>query len=245
MGWFIDWWQGLGLTGQIMACAAIPSTIVLILQAILIVIGAGFGGDSDGFDSDGSDADIDGFDGDTADGGADGFDSDGFDSDSLDYDHEAMLDHDVFHHHHPAAPEHAVKIISIRGIIAFFAIGGWAGIVAVTSGMRTIWAVQIALLSGAAAMILASFVIKLALNMQSSGNISLNNAVSQIAEVYITIPPARSNTGKVMMILQERFTEIDAVTDSAEAIRPNTKVEVIGLANKDCLIVRPITDIVP
>ena len=44
------------------------------------------------------------------------------------------------------------------------------------------------------------------------------------------------------MLLQERFVEVDAVTDSELEIRPKTKVEVVGLANKDCLVVSPVEE---
>ena len=133
-----------------------------------------------------------------------------------------------------------VRILTVRGIVAFFAIGGWAGLAALTAGIRPLFSIQIALLSGVAAMLLASFAIRFALKMQSSGNISLRNALSQTAEVYITIPPSRSNIGKVTMVLQERFIEADAVTDFETPIKPNTKVEIVGLASADCVVVSPV-----
>ena len=277
MGWFLDWWQSIGLIGQIMACMAIPTSIILLLQAILMLIGAGFGGDGDGgidsdgadtgfdgidtdgadvgfdgIDADGADAGFDGFETDGADVGFDGFDAngadigvDGFDAngaDGIDAHGDVVLGSAVGKE--PAGSDsESLRILTVRGVIAFFAIGGWAGLAALTAGIPAIWSIQIALLSGVAAMILASVVIRFALRMQSSGNIDLRNAVDQIAEVYIKIPPLRSNTGKVMMLLQERYTEIDAVTDNEEAIKPYTKVVITGLASRDCLIVRPITEI--
>lgn len=233
MEWFHVWWQGLGLVGQVMACAAIPMTIVMFLQLILMIIGVGFGGDSDGdFDSDELDFDSD-------------VDAD-FDVD-LDLDAGADADfsiedvtgaeaaaHDGGHHND------SMRILTVRGIVAFFALGGWAGLAALTAGIAPLWSIQIALLSGVAAMLVASVVIRFALRMQSSGNIILKNAVSQTAEVYITIPPLRSNTGKITMVLQERFVELDAVTDSTGALKPKTKVEVVGTMGKDCLVVSPV-----
>ena len=218
MEWFSSWWQTLGLAGQIMACAAISMSVVMILQTLLLIIGVGFGGeaDGDGFDSGGFD-EVD-------------FDEIDFDGDSGDFDAGAS-----------GAYHGALRIFTIRGIVAFFAIGGWAGLAALSAGIPTLFSVQIALLSGAAAMLLASIAIRFALKMQSSGNIDLRNAVSLTADVYITIPPSRSGTGKVTMLLQERFSEIDAITDNAEALKPQTKVEVTGLENKDCLIVKPLS----
>ncbi|MCL2226915.1 MAG: hypothetical protein FWB97_04730 [Oscillospiraceae bacterium] len=134
------------------------------------------------------------------------------------------------------------RVFTVRGIVAFFALGGWAGLAALSAGIPTLWSIQIALLAGAAALMLASFVIRLALRMQDSGNLNINNALSQPGEVYITIPPSRTKAGKVMLLLQERFVELDAVTDNETALSPKTKVEVIGVIDNDCLLVRPITE---
>ena len=255
-----------------MACTAIPTSIILILQAIMMLVGAGIGGDSDGVDSDGADAGVDSFDADGTDAGFDGFDADGsdagfdgfdadgadagfdsFDADAAgaggdgldaeiaDIDGDSLMDSHLSHGAHGHGAD-TLRIFTVRGIIAFFAIGGWAGLAAITSGIPTIWSVQIALLSGVAAMIVASVVIKFALRMQSSGNIDLRNAIAQSGEVYITIPPSRSNTGKVMMLLQDRFVELDAITDEAEPIKSNTTVVIVGLRDKDCLIVRPLPE---
>ena len=210
MAWFTDWWQGLGLAGQVMACAAIPMTVVMLLQLVLMIIGIGPGGESDS---------------DTDDGAVDP---------EMDTDHPA---------NEAGSNSNSIwKIFTIRGIVAFFALGGWAGLAALTAGIPLVWAIQIAVLAGVAALLLASIAIRLALRMQDSGNISLKNAVSQVAEVYITIPPSRSKIGKVTMLLQERFVEVDAVTDCEAEIRPSAKVEVIGLAGKDCLLVRPLEE---
>ena len=200
MEWFFDWWRNLGLVGQIMACAAIPMTVVMLIQLILMIIGSGFGDSDSDFDGDASD-----------DGDGDG----GSNTD-------------------------IARIFTIRGIVAFFALGGWAGLAALTAGISEFFSIWIAVLSGAAAMLLASLAIKFALRMQSSGNINIVNAVAKTAEVYITIPPRRSNTGKVTLVLQERFVELDAVTDNEDPIKPYTKVEVVGVTNGDCLVVRPL-----
>ena len=42
----ITWWTSLDLAQQIFACIAIPSTLILLIQTILLLIGLG-GGDGD------------------------------------------------------------------------------------------------------------------------------------------------------------------------------------------------------
>jgi hypothetical protein len=54
MAWFSDWWGALGLTEQVLYCIAVPSTLLLIIQAVLIIVGAG----GEGLDTD-ADAEFD------------------------------------------------------------------------------------------------------------------------------------------------------------------------------------------
>jgi len=205
--WFSLWWNNLGLIGQVMACAAIPMTVVMFLQMILMIIGVGFGGETDG--------DID-------DGAIDS------NAETTPPDSRGSSNTSTF------------KIFTIRGIVAFFALGGWAGLAALAAGLHPFWAIQISLFIGVCALLLASIIIRLALRMQTSGNINLNNAISQTAEVYIRIPSERSDKGKVTMILQDRFVELDAVTDNETDIMPESKVKVEAIIDEDCLVVSPV-----
>jgi hypothetical protein len=193
-----------------MACAAIPMTIVMVLQAILMLIGVGVFGDGDG------DVDVD-----------------------VDTDYDALVDansvtgvHGVHHDFQ--------KIITVRGIVAFFALGGWAGLAALSLGLSPLFAIPISLIVGAVAMSVASFVIRMALRMQQSGNLDIKNALSHEAEVYIKIPASQAGVGKITMVLQERFVEINAVTDHEEELTSKTKVTVVKIIDKDCVVVRPV-----
>ena len=261
MEWFSVWWEELGLLGRIFACSAIPMTVVMILQFILLVIGVGFGSEADGdveVDSDaGADFDTDGelgLDGNIdygvdigVDTGIDigvdtGIDTDGdTDGDAVLGEISSYLDKSV-KEVDGRSNTSILKIFTIRGIVAFFALGGWAGLAAMSAGVSAFWAIQIAVFVGVAALLLASIMIRLALRMQESGNLNLMNTLEHTAEVYIRIPPARTDKGKVTMLLQERFVELDAVTDSDVEIVPNSKVEIVALADSACLVVRQLAD---
>ena len=57
----IEWWSALGLTAQVFYCIAVPATLVLIVQTLLLLFGFDGDGDVD-FDADGDidfDADAD------------------------------------------------------------------------------------------------------------------------------------------------------------------------------------------
>ena len=40
-----EWWSSLGLTMQIFYCIAIPATLIIVIQTILLMIGLGHGGE--------------------------------------------------------------------------------------------------------------------------------------------------------------------------------------------------------
>ena len=213
MQWFIDWWVSLGLMGQIFALAAIPMTIVMILQAVLMLIGVGSMG---AVETDG--------------GGSGDFEL------GPDGSNDAVIDANATGlqgvHHDP------VRFFTVRGIVAFFALGGWAGLAVLALGWPAVFAVPVSLLTGVAAMSLASAVIRLLLRMQQSGNLDYRNAINLDADVYVAVPPARSGFGKVTMIFQERFVEVDAVTDSETALKVGTKVLVVALESSTRVVVK-------
>lgn len=63
----INWWNSMDLVGQIFALIAIPSTLVLVVQSLLLIFGVGGGADGIDLDGDGL-PDTPGFEGD-GDGG--------------------------------------------------------------------------------------------------------------------------------------------------------------------------------
>ena len=56
MEWFSLWWNGLKLVEQILYCIAIPASLILIIQTVIMLLGIGHGGegfnpsDTSGFD---------------------------------------------------------------------------------------------------------------------------------------------------------------------------------------------------
>ena len=208
MTWFVELWNSIGLLGQIFMTIAIPATVVMLLQTILLLVGFSFGGDGEIGDVGESDTDLDV--GTEADGDLEPHDIDG------------------------------LRIFTVRGIVAMLAVGGWIGVMLCDLGVHPALCVSVAAISGLIALFIAAYTIKLSLKLQDNGNIELKNAVAHTATVYIPIPPARSGTGKVTMNLQERFIEIDALTDHDEKLPTGAMVQVISVTDKNEVIVRPM-----
>lgn len=218
MQWFADWWNGMGMLQQIFACVALPATVLLVLQTILLIFGIGGGHDADHGDFDDHSALTDAHDGDAHD----------------------LPGHEPDHDHDPSHSGSGLRIFTIRGFVAFFAVGGWRGIAMLDLGRSPLSAIAAALLGGIVALFTAAFIIKWSLKMQESGTLSIENAISKTGNCYITIPPKRSGSGKVTVTVQEQFTELDAITDAVEPIRPGTQILVIGIDGESTLVVTPL-----
>ena len=103
-------------------------------------------------------------------------------------------------------------------------------------GLPPLIACPIAFVAGVAAMLLVAGVMALLTRLQQSGNLNMQNAVGLSGEVYIPIP--EGGKGKITLILQERFTEADAVCPSG-ALPTGQVVTVIGIAENNTLVVQP------
>lgn len=209
---------------QVMALFALPATAVLIIQTLLLLFGFGHDGGADapdgGIDLTDSDvmtgdADISGDIADTA-GDSDGWMSEG----DVDFDS-------------------GLRLLTVRGMVAFFAVGGWVGIAAVDLG-AVVWAAALAAVVAALiALWLVAVIFKTLMRLQSSGNVNLNNAVGAIGEVYLRIPPAMQGQGKVSVQVQERLIEAAAMTKAEEELKSGTSIRVLAVRGSN-LLVEPV-----
>jgi len=246
-----QWWESLSFIQQIFACVAIPATLILILQTLLLLFGLTGHGDTGEHDHD---CDHDCGHDFSHDSGHDcGYDfshDSGHEIDSCDtdddfdvHDFEAHddvnTDHESFihgHHHNDSG----LRIFTVRSIIAFFSIFGWMGIVLTDWKVNAVLTVIVSSSAGFASMAVMAFFFKFAMTLQSSGNINQQNALGKTATVYIPIPPNRTGKGKINAIVQNRFTEMDAVTDSDSYIRTGTEVVCVSVSNQNIICVTPI-----
>ncbi len=196
------WWNGLSQYQHVLFVIAAATTLIMIVQIIMMLFG--FGDDSS-FDADAS-ADI----------GADGGDV---------YNDEGM-----------GLTIFGMRILSVRTILAFFAIGCW--VVFTLVEVLPVWAATLlGVVAGLLAAFGVAFMMKSVEKLQSSGNVEIQNAVGKTAEVYLTVPAKRSGTGKVNVFVQERYVEFDAVTDDEEPIKTGETAKIAATLNQGTLIV--------
>ena len=213
----IDWWDSLSLASQVFACVAIPSTLILLIQTILMTIG--IGNDSDGLGDD------------IAEDIPDDMPDDVPDTDGVFGDNDVT---DVA----DASGFDGLRLFTVRGIIAFFVVFGWVGLAMDATEVNIGITIPVALASGFAIMLLLAVMFRAVMKLRSDGNADNRTAVGMSGKVHLTIPAKRSGEGKVHVMLQGAYVERDAVTDGDEPIPTGSEVVVVGISGQTTLVVR-------
>lgn len=224
----MEWWNALPGAGRVFALIAIPATIVMILQTILLLIGMGGGGDGDLS----ADADTD------FDGGM-GMDTH-IDFGAHDFDTHMDAPADSNTDGHSGSAHDGLSLFSIRGIVAFFSIGGWVGLVTVVAQMPLIESVVLSVVAGSAALVGIAWIMKNALRLQDNGNYNLKDAVGKTGTVYLTIPEKDHGKGKISLQTSAAFLELDALNSGSTPIPTGAEVEVCALADDSTVVVRAL-----
>lgn len=205
----VEWWNSLGLASQILYCIAIPATLVLLIQTLFMFFGVDDSADGD-VEIDAPDTDFD--------DGVFGEDSD------IDVDDISGLE--------------GLHIFTVRGIIAFFVIFGWVGIVMLSADISLPITLPVATICGFAMMVAIAYLFKAVMRLKSNGTADNRNAVGAAGKVYLTIPPSRSGEGKVNVMLQGSYVERNAVTDETDSIPTGCEIIVVGVSGQTSLVVK-------
>lgn len=133
-----------------------------------------------------------------------------------------------------------VSLFTVKSLTAFFAIGGWSGMLTcslVPSNVEWV-SVFVALVLGAAAWAGVFFALRGIAKMQCNGMLQTEKLVGQRATVYVSVPASRSGRGKITLEAQGRYTELDAVTDG-ERLAVDEVVEIVATEN-ECTVVKKV-----
>ncbi len=206
---FIEWWNSLELASQVFYCIAIPATLILLIQTVMMFFG--FENDADGdLDVDLPDTDID----------------------------DGIFGDDAITEAPDLAGLESLHIFTVRGIIAFFVVFGWVGVVLLEAGLHLLITLPIAAICGFAMMFIIAYLFRFVMKLRSDGTADNRNAVGAAGKVHLTIPPSRTGEGKVHVMLQGAYVERNAVTDETESIPTGSEIIVVGLSGQTSLVVK-------
>jgi predicted Ser/Thr protein kinase len=96
-----------------------------------------------------------------------------------------------------------------------------------------------ALVAGSAAFFGVAVLMKSIARLKAEGTVYIQSAVGQTGTVYVTVPSGRSGAGKVLLNLQNRTMEYQAVT-TAGPLATGSKVTVVAVLSSDTVEVIPV-----
>ena len=138
-------------------------------------------------------------------------------------------------HHGAAGPLEGLQLFSVRSLSAGVAFFGLAGL----GGMRAGWpaplAAAAALVAGLMASVAVAMAMRALLRLERDGTVRLAGALGSPATVYVPVPAAGGGPGKILLTLQGRTVECQAVTSDPRALPTGTPVTVVDVHAHDLL----------
>lgn len=129
---------------------------------------------------------------------------------------------------------------TIKNLVAFFTIFGWAGIAAIDADLSKGMVVFIAFSSGLVMMLIMAGLFYMISKLNDSGTLITKNAIGAIGDVYLTVGASRSKIGKVSVRIQGALRELEGLTDEKEDLKQGTVVKVIDVTSNGILIIEKL-----
>lgn len=130
------------------------------------------------------------------------------------------------------------QFISLKNIVAFFAVFGWSGIGFVNAGLAPWLVILLAVICGLLMMLLMATLFYLMSRLAESGTLKMKNAIGKLGEVYLVIPANRGGMGKVQLNVQGSLRTLDAITDDMENIPTSSIIQVVDVIDEQILLVK-------
>jgi len=223
-----EWFQSLSLLEQVFLFTGVFGTFLFLIRVVLMFMGMGDHDVDGGGDLDHGDFDSGGGDLDHGDLDADGGDLDHADSDAV-------------AHNDPAdgvADMMSFKLLSFQGLTGFFMMFGVVGMAISRAQLGGIPAILGGTVAGLFLVWVADRLFRFVGGLQSSGTMSLKNALNEEGTVYLTIP--KGEPGKVRIHVQGRLRVLGAVSEDNRKISTDDRVRVVGVVNDNVLVVKKI-----
>jgi len=142
-----------------------------------------------------------------------------------------------------ADPHHSTelfKFLSVQSIAAFLMGFGWGGVGGLRGGGWNFGTALACALAGGVAMVwLLSWLLKLVYDLQSSGTVSIMQAMDAEGEVYVTVPAPGKGSGQVKLVINDRQRIYNAVSES-DPLPTNTRVKVARVNENNTLTVTKV-----
>ena len=132
------------------------------------------------------------------------------------------------------------QLFSLRNLINFLLGFGWAGVSLYTAIESNVLLAIIAFLVGVLFIAFFFFIMRALLKLSEDNSFKIEDTIGKTADVYLSIPAAKTGKGKVFISVKGSTHELSAITNSVDEIKNGSLVKVVGIEG-DILIVTPLT----
>ena len=217
-----SWWVTLTGDEKVFFASAITSTILFIVQMLLVFLGGhselnsdagGHVGGAEGHD----------FSGDYHAGG------------HADTHAEGHTDSHGDSHHF----DNIMGYFTIRNLTAFFMGFGWGGMSMKQNGYDTFLSTVVAIIVGLVFVFVVVMIMKALSKLRAEGTLLIANAVGATGTVSINIPEDMKGTGKISVVVQGRLAELEAITREKSALTRGQQVKVTEVSGSKLIVTKP------
>jgi hypothetical protein len=132
-----------------------------------------------------------------------------------------------------------LKLLTVQGLTAFIMMFGLTGFsISRSSAFGAILTIIMGLVVGFLGMLLVAKGFSMMRALQSSGNISIYDAIGEEGTVYLTIPA--EGIGKIQIVVSGRLKVMDAVSHDRVAIKTGERISVAEITSGGLLSVRAV-----
>lgn len=133
----------------------------------------------------------------------------------------------------------AMQLFTIRNLVNFMLGIGWGGVCFYKYIPNHLILCLVALVCGIIFLLFFFTIWRKMLHFEKHGNLRIQDAVGQVCDVYLRIPPQRSGKGKVQISFGGSVQELSALTDYDKLLPSGAKVRVLELIDGTTLLVEP------
>jgi membrane protein implicated in regulation of membrane protease activity len=145
--------------------------------------------------------------------------------------------HDAGGHH---GSSWLFAVVSFRTLVAAATFFGLVGLASRSAGQPIGVQLLLGTAAGLGAMYGVHWIVRSMGRLGEDGTVRIHQALGKEGTVYIPIPAAKAQAGKIQLKVQNRLVEYEAVTSGNEKLATGTKVRVVGIAGTT-LEVEPLT----
>jgi membrane protein implicated in regulation of membrane protease activity len=129
------------------------------------------------------------------------------------------------------------QFLTLKNLVGFFTIFSWTGIACTEAGFSSGLTLFISTIAGLLMMALMAGMFYLMLKSGEDGTMKIQDAIGQLAEVYLTIPSKRSGLGKIQVKVTGSLRTLEAMTDDEASLQTGQLVKVVQVVNDNILLV--------